>query len=126
MERAVCPCCGSEVTDTQGTRELAEVRKCLNLRPTPARMFLALWKANGQVVTHKELFALMEIEGGKPPTTTSVRTAKQHIDRALKELPVKVQSCWGTGYRLLKDYPDWHWRHAFDLTHDEFRFKEAT
>lgn len=132
MERAVCPCCGSEVNakDLPHEAEIAEVMDRLRMGRVPAVMFLALWNARGRTVPYDVLAGFIErfCWGDQPGVIhENVRNAKRRLKDRIQDMPLSIGRDQGIGYRMIRTDPDWHWRVVplFDLTSDEFRFKEA-
>jgi len=114
MSKAVCPCCGSVVPADRlpDLVELVEVIDRLDIWPSTAVMFLALWRANGRSVTH-DMFSDYSVHFRRPVLSEqSITSAKKHLQMAIRDrkLPLKIETITGFGYRMKRLDPTWNWR----------------
>lgn len=109
---------------------MGEVMLRLKLSRVPAVLFLALWNAQGRTMTHDLLADMIEkyCWGNEPGATAeNVKNAKRQLQAKINDLPLRIESVRGIGYRLIRLDPEWDWHgiSVFDFSDDEFHFKEG-
>ncbi|MHA7852178.1 hypothetical protein [Roseovarius sp.] len=114
QERAVCPCCGSEVRAEHLPADavLVDVMDRMGLNATEGLVFSALWHGKGRTITYTMLGDLSMAIRRRVLTDQGIRTAVSRINRRAKHTgwPFMIYNTSGLGYSLKLKLKGWNWR----------------